>query len=154
MNRGLPSCTQFVALSAILLSCLGCGESLGPTGTISGTAKIKGANLKAGTLITFTSDKGTIASGTVAEDGSYVAKIIGNSSPEKIPVGIYKIAVTVPTEGQTMSDADYEAMMNSGGKPPEVKKDTSVPAKYNSGQTSGLSLEVKTGANKHDIALE
>jgi hypothetical protein len=154
MMRGLVSTSGLVVLGLVLITCSGCGESLGPSGTVTGTAKLKGQNLKAGTLITFTAERGTIASATVADDGTYVARIIGNPSPEKIPVGTYKIAVNAPSSGGEMSEADYEAMMNSGGKPPEAKKDTSIPAKYNSGQTSGLTIDVVAGENTKSIELE
>jgi hypothetical protein len=152
--RCLVANVNFLSLLVLLAACVGCGEALGPSGTVSGTAKINGTNLKAGTLVTFTREDGTIASATVAADGTYVLKIIGNPAPEKIPVGSYKVAVNVPASGAAMSDAEYEAMMNSGGKPPESKKDTSVPSKYNSGQTSGLVFDIKEGENKFDIDLK
>lgn len=154
MTRGLLSIASFTTLATVLSCFLGCGESIGPNGSVSGTAKMKGENLKAGTQLIFTGEKGAIATGTVAEDGTYVLKIIGAASPEKIPAGNYKVAVTPSTAGAAMSDAEYEAMMNSGGKPPETKKDNSIPPKYRSAQTSGLSFEVKTGANTYNIVLE
>ena len=154
MMRGLVANANLLNLLVVISACIGCGESLGPSGSVSGTAKTKGANLKAGTLVMFTMENGTIASGTVGEDGTYVLKIIGNAVPEKIPVGNYKVAVNVPAAGAVQTEAEYEAMMNSGGKPPESEKDTSVPAKYTSGQTSGLVFEVKEGENKFDIDLQ
>ena len=138
---------------AILSVFVGCGSS-GPSGTVSGTAKVNGKNSKKGSLITFTAEKGTIATGQVAADGTYKLQIIGEKSPEKIPVGQYKIAVASPSDSEAMTDEQYEAMMNRGGKPPEVKKDGSIPEKYRSGQSSGLTFEVKEGVNTYEISLE
>ncbi len=138
---------------AILSVSVGC-NSRGTSGTLSGTAKINGNNLKAGSLVTFTAEKGTIATGLVAADGTYKLQIIGEKTPQQIPIGQYKIAIASPADSEAMTDEQYEAMMNSGGKPPEVKKDGSIPEKYRSGQTSGLTFEIKEGTNTYDIILE
>lgn len=146
MKQALP-CLVLVVFS------LGCGASV-PTGTVGGAVKVKGKPAKAGTVVTYVSDKGDTATGIVGDDGTYQLRNIGSAKPELIPAGNYKIAVATGGGAQAMTDEEYEAMMNSGGKAPEVKKDTSIPTKYATAQTSGLTFEVKTGANTNDIAID
>ncbi len=136
-----------------LVFCAGCAPGV-PSGTVTGKVTIKGQPAKPGTMVTFLMDSGTTATGQVTEGGSYKLRNNGAANPESIPTGTYKVSVAAPGEGAAQTEEDYEKMMAGGAKPPEAKKDKSIPPKYNNPQTSGLKFEIKTGANTFDIAIE
>jgi hypothetical protein len=88
------------------------------------------------------------AIGTIGADGSYSLKMQGSAD---VLAGAYKISVAPPTEAspdETDLDA-YAAMMEGGGDAPSV----TIPDKYFSPDTSGLTFDVKEGANTHNIEL-
>lgn len=130
---------------------IGCskGGYSGPTGTVTGKVTVGGQPAPAGALVSFMSDKGHAASGQVGPGGAYTVLYGGKSD---IPAETYKVAVSAASQ-PAMSEADYEKMMATGGTPPPAPK-SPIPEKFANPSTSGLSYEVKAGANTIDIELK
>jgi len=152
INRSRQIMFSTAALVLLGFALQGCGSNV-PSGQVTGTVKVKGENAKAGTTVMFSSAAGTSATGLVGDNGTYTLKMNGASSPEQIPTGSYTVAVFAASNAAAMSEADYERMMSGGGKAPEAKKDTSIPAKYNNANTSGLKFDVQQGSNTYDINI-
>jgi hypothetical protein len=115
----------------------GCeGSSTSPTATVSGLVTLAGKPLTAGTVL-FITDEGQAASAELAPDGTYTL----HCSP-----GRYKITVTPPAPLDPLSSP-------AGVPPPAASNQPAIPKRYQDFGGSGLSLEVKAGANKFDIAL-
>jgi hypothetical protein len=131
----------------------GCGDDgySGPTGTVSGTVTMDGTALSTPANVTFmNAKKGFTASGQTDASGKF--SLITNESPD-IPVGTYDIAVT-PVENEEMTpEQAMEASMNSEDGSIDSKNDT-IPAKYGSPGSSGLSFEVKEGENTAPVELK
>ena len=155
MNQQNIGCVSWktmwtLAAASVLVVAAGCGGGVGlpegETGTVSGKITFDGKPIPAGSLVTFANEKhGFIATGTVAADGTYSLQMRGGPD---ILAGAYRVAVTPPTSAQPeMSQAEYDKMMTEGGKPPEPKKVSEIPKKYQAPEGSGLTYEVKAGEN-------
>ena len=158
----IPNHSVFWASIAVIwaLFVTGCepgsNEYMGPTGTVSGKVTLNGKAVPEGCRLAFVSDAGFSASGTVGADGSYQLSVLksGGSSP-KIPVATYRVSVGPPSSGE-MSEAEYEAMMDSsasGGAEAASTKSV-IPDKYQAAATSELTFDVTEGANTIDIDLK
>lgn len=145
--------------AAGLLFCGGCGPGgySGPTGTVSGTVTLNSEAVPAGCNVSFVSDQGFSATGTVESGGSYKLSRVGKAGEvlDTIPVATYKVSISPPAEA---SEADYDKMMEeestSGGDAEAEAGQEVIPAKYQTTETSGLSKEVKEGSNTIPIELE
>jgi len=101
-------------------------------------------------VVTFVSQSGAPAGGTVKADGTYELMTAGKP---QVPAGKYTATVTDPPP-PAMSQAEIDAVMK-GEKAPAAKAPSAViPTKYASTSTSELSFEVKAGPNKFDIELK
>ncbi len=139
-----------LAVAGLLLGS-GCqpGGVSGPTGTVSGKVTLAGQPAPAGCTVTFMMDSGALAAGQTGPNGAYELKAKGKP---QVAAGKYKVMVS-GAPAASMSEEDYTKMMSPGGKAP-AQKASVIPAKYASTTTSGLSFEVKTGANTIDIELK
>lgn len=142
------------ALGMFLLA--GCLGKSRPTGTVSGKVSYKGKAVAAGCLVTFVSEQGFAALGTVDAAGTYQLRLAGK--PE-IPALKYNVSVTSPgVSGPEMSDEDERKLM--AGDPETIAKFSgrpqaaALPRKYADEFNSGLSYEIKEGANTFDIELK
>src|SRR5689334_18166198 len=119
VNFSLCICT------VVFANAIGCGQkAMDPNRTIvSGIITYDGKPLPAGSVSFESSEKG-IATSTQIKDGSYLT--------DRAPIG--KIAVGVDT-----ASIQY-------GNP---AKFVPIPAKYADSATSGLSIEIKSGANEN-----
>lgn len=155
--------TRFLTFATILTlaaSLSGCGGGVddaytGPTGTVTGTVKIDDQPVSSTCAISFVNlEKGFTASARTDSSGNYTLK---SKDSENIPVGKYSVTVSLADSGAaepSPEEAMEQAMaqQESGG---EVAPPASgvIPAKYASPGSSGLSFEVKEGANTIDIPL-
>ena len=144
----------FVALS--MLAAAGCLGKAQPTGTVSGKVSHKGKPVPAGCLVTFVSERGVVALGTVDASGRYQLMLAGKPD---VPALEYNISVTFPgVAGPEMTDDDERKFM--AGDPQTVAKFSRkaprapIPAKYADEFKSGLSFQIKAGANSFDIDLQ
>jgi hypothetical protein len=109
----------------------------GPTGKAGGKISLKGGNLPEGTVVTFLSKEGYIASGNSGSDGSFKLTFEGGDS---IPVGTYKVQLSpaAGAGGDVPSDPS---------KPIPETPPLPFPVKYTASSTSGLQFEIKEGEN-------
>ena len=156
-NRQMDRITEFclVIFFAVVLIFTGCGKGDGETGFVSGKVTIPDSQNPSGLLVRFVNGAtGMGATAVVNDDGTYELKHKGY---EGIPIGVYKISVTayVPQ----MSDKEYTDFMSS---PPaqreKIEKERNakknfVPKKYHKASSSGLSYEVVSGSQVHNLSL-
>lgn len=139
-----------------LLPATGCLVKSQPTGTVSGKVTHKGQPVPAGCLVTFVSDRGVAALGTVDAAGKYELKCAGQPN---VPAWAYNISVTFPgVIGPEMTDEDERKYM--AGDPATIAKfakkppTNPIPKKYADEFQSGLSFQIKAGPNTYDIDLQ
>jgi hypothetical protein len=150
--RRLGRWGTFLALLA-LAGMSGCGPR---TGTVSGKVYYNGKLLKGGT-VTFvhtTPGKGS-GNADIKEDGTYTmppvaagtVKICVDTSALK-PLPKNRITQYSPPPGQTAPGG------LAGPREDVSKRYTAIPKEYADPTTSTLSLDVKGGAQEHDIQLK
>ena len=134
----------------------GCLGRRQPTGTVSGKVTYKGNPVPAGCLITFVSDRGVAALGTVDASGRYQLMVAGKPD---VPALQYNISVTFPgVVGPEMTDEDERKYM--AGDPATIAKfarktpTAPIPKKYADEFNSGLSFQIQAGANSFNIDLQ
>lgn len=139
-----------------MFAAAGCLGKSQPTGTVSGKVTYKGKPVPAGCLVTFVSDRGIAALGTVDASGRYQLMFAGKPN---VPALNYNIAVTFPgVVGPEMTDEDERKYM--AGDPATIAKfarkapAAPIPKKYADEFNSGLSFQIKAGANSFDIDLQ
>ena len=142
----------FQILVVLVLCTAGCGGTSsfpeGPTGTLSGTVTLDGAPAPTGTTIALIHDKtAQPAVAVVKEGGAYEASMRGEP---KVLAGSYKVSLADPPQ-PTMTDEQMAAIYE--GKADATSTTSVVPQKYNSSETSGLTVEVSEGPNSFDIQL-
>ncbi|MCA9209948.1 MAG: carboxypeptidase-like regulatory domain-containing protein [Pirellulaceae bacterium] len=145
--------SNFATLMLIVgLATLGCSKTTlpdGPTGTLSGKVTYNGSAPPTGSAISLIHEKtGFVAVGSIQADGSYSAQMKGQ--PE-LPVGAYQVSVTGPPAPEMTPD--QMAAMYEGKTDPSGDSSNAIPAKYADVTTSGLTYDVKEGANTYDVPL-
>lgn len=120
------------AVAALLVA--GCGPSELPVGSVAGSVTVSGRPLPAGTVTLVNSDRGFGASANVDASGAFQI--------ETIPAGSYQVMIqgpAAPSPEEMAEGARVEA--------------SPVPQKYQSPETSGLSVEVAEGENQATFEL-
>jgi|GEM_PF-620984 len=134
----IKSVLLLMLVSVALIS--GCGgDPRGiARGDITGEVTFEGAPVTEGS-VNFFSDKTGIAAGAkLDEKGSFTI-------PDGIEVGSYIISITPPYEEEEPPGLSTEE---------KTKKEyPDIPAKYRSGETSGLKAEVKNGENHFEFKM-
>jgi hypothetical protein len=145
-----------LVLTLALLAAVGCLGRSQPTGTVSGKVTHNGKSVPAGCLVTFVSEKGVAALGTVDANGRYELRF---ASKPDVPALYYNISVTFPgASGPEMTDEDERKYM--ARDPATIAKfsrkaqSAPIPKKYADEFQSGLSFQIKEGANTFDIDLQ
>lgn len=123
---------------------LGCG---GGTGTVSGTVTHNGQPLPYGS-VQFVSPGGAFVS-EIGPDGSYTINAV--------PTGVSKISITC----QDPKYVEYMKALSASARDPKLPKPkgspedfNKIPNQYTDPNTSGLTYEVKSGKQTHDIVLK
>ncbi len=134
--RVLP---KSLALAATVLMLSGCGEGgyAGPTGKAGGKVTYNAQPLPAGSIVTFISTEGHVATGTTSEDGSF--KLVSEGS-ENIPAATYKVQLSPPPAPESDQFMDPSQPMPEAAPQP-------FPSKYAASSTSGLQYVVQEGEN-------
>ncbi len=143
-------------LWSLMIAATGCGEKeakpTDPQAHISGTVTNNGANVTPDTSVVFyCKDKNAMAAGLVDSLGKFTLRPgVGSIG---IPEGRYQVMIHAPEPpAPALGTKEYEDFMSGKAKRPEPPKD--VPAQFGSFDTSGITLEVKTGENKFDFELD
>jgi hypothetical protein len=126
----------------VLLAVLGCGENKNE-GEVSGTVTYQGQPLPQGSVSFFDSSNKYLASSGIIK-GTYAT-----TAPLKVPIGPVKVTVTTPSRSSGSRSVKGVAKSKSG----ETITVISIPAKYGSADSSGLTYTVKPGANTYNIDL-
>jgi hypothetical protein len=136
---------RLVLLAALLgaSASLGCGSK---KGTVSGTISYKGEKLGNG-IVTFVGANGQAASAPIQADGTY--------SMINVPVGTVKIKVETiaPLENAPKSMMGV-GMPDMKGQQKEAGKYVKIPDRYKDTEKSGLTYQVNSGTQTHDINLD
>jgi len=153
-RRQITGCFLCVALAMFAVA--GCLGKAQPTGTVSGKVTHQGKPVPAGCLVTFVSDRGVAALGTVDASGRYQLMFAGKPD---VPALEYNISVTFPgVVGTEMTDEDERKFMagDAGTIAKFARKEriAPIPTKYADEFKSGLSFQIKEGANSFDIDLQ
>jgi len=145
-----------LAIALTVIAATSCLRRSQPTGTVSGKVTHNGKPVPAGCLVTFVSEKGVAALGTVDASGRYQLKFAGKPD---VPALHYNISVTFPgASGPEMTDEDERKYM--AGDPATIAKfsrktqSAPIPKKYADEFNSGLSFQIKAGPNSYDINLQ
>jgi len=145
----LPRGRRLLAGGAVLVAALlaaGCGSS---KGEVSGKVTFNGEAVGSG-LVTFHGSHSVVAA-PIAADGTFTAS--------KVPAESVKITVETmpppPGGGSTGKSGVQHVGMGAADSPGDkpAGKYVKIPPKYSLPSTSGLSLDVKSGRQQHDIAL-
>jgi hypothetical protein len=125
----------------------GCSQ---PFGSVTGTVTLGGAPLSAG-LVSFLAEDGTVVSTNVDTNGNYRV--------DNVPAGLAR--VTVYTAFSDNPGAMGDILKNQGRDPARFKDVpksgpplVTVPQKYSTPETSGLTVTVGKGETKYDISLD
>ena len=152
----MTRCFQALVVALAMFAVVGCLGKSQPTGTVSGKVTYKGNPVPAGCLVTFISDRGVAALGTVDASGRYQLMFAGKPD---VPALEYNISVTFPgAVGPEITDEDERKYM--AGDPATIAKFARkeliapIPKKYADEFKSGLSFQIKEGANSFDIDLQ
>jgi hypothetical protein len=131
---------RWVILLVLILLVSGCGPRFGD---VSGTVKFKGKPMAGGTITFYDANKKPYSS-TIATDGSY--------SISKVPYGRAKIAVY-----QTI-DIKFEGGFTAagGGAMPgrEAPKKETAPSKFSDPEQSGLTCDVNSPSQTHEVTID
>jgi hypothetical protein len=152
-----------VSLGLVALICAGCTP---PTGTVSGTVTYKNKPVPSGSVMLVTDNNGSFQ-GAIDKNGAYTV--------EGVPVGPAKVSVYSSGSGTRMKMGKgggvgggvggAKGMMTAPKDgPPEAAKayqgakeektGVNIPPKYMDTDTSGLTVDVKSGPNSYDIPLK
>jgi hypothetical protein len=126
--------------SLALLVLSGCAE---PSTKVSGKVTYQSKPLNSGTITFFCKDNKVVRSCQIGTDGSYAI--------DKVPLGNAKISISVPPP-RTKPTGEVAKMAPSGG--PEPPEPVEIPQNYSDPEKSGLTYEVKSGSQPHDIDLK
>lgn len=119
------------------LTLCGCGPTVKPTGTVSGTVMMDGKPITTGDVNFFDPATGVAAKAPLDAAGKFTL-------PAAVDVGSYKIYIT-PSSLMSTGGAD-------GSAPPAVTA-VPVPPKYTVMDTTTLKHDVKAGSNEVPVVL-
>jgi hypothetical protein len=122
----------------------GCGKA---PGVVSGKVTYQGKPLAMGTVFIVGSD-GLLLTSPIGDDGTYRI--------ENVPPGPAKVGVASPKPptGEQAARAFKGRAPANLPPPPDQAKWIEIPETYLEPNTSGLTADIKPGANTHDIELK
>lgn len=132
------------ALAPVLSGCSG-----EPLGQVKGTVTLDGKPLSKATLTFEAAGK---RPATVRVESGKIVEATTLKTGDGVPVGSHKVAVSATEDAVSAVDANPGA-----GKAPGAGYMTGkslIPARYNNPDTSGLTVEVKSGENVLDLQLD
>ena len=154
MNR-INQVSRLGLVFAFIFILSGCSGGNGTVGYVNGKVTVPDAKSPEGLLVRFANGAtGIGANAVVAEDGTYELKCKGSKG---VPVGTYKISVTAYK--RPLTDKEYSDSMSAPSAEQKKVKDEQnakkklVPKKYRLPTTSGLSYEVVSGSQEHNLNL-
>lgn len=134
----MPRLIPALILSVAWLALTGCGGAK-PAGKVSGKVTHNGAVVTNAAIVFENQAAGVSVKVNLGPDGTYTAKTADSIG---LPPGAYNVAVT-PSQVAATDDVPLVAAPTEGDQDPA----STIPAKYHSPATSGLTAEVKAGDN-------
>ena len=135
----------------LFLMAAGCGGPSGPQGTVHGKVTYQGNPISTGSTVSFLSDTGGAASGTVAADGSYQVRSMNG---DQIPAGKYKVLINPPSGPEMTPEQAMNASMANKEKGQGPAADPTIPDQYRNIAATPANYEVKAGDNEINIELQ
>lgn len=135
---------HFLTMVASLVLAVGCRGNqfdVGPLGTVQGQVTYESTAVPEGTVQFSHVQKGYAGIGRIDKEGHYVIK----SELGGLPIGEYKVSVMPPF---VVIDGGPATPASEG--PKEMR---TIPIKYRSTETSGLTVEIHKGENTYDIKM-
>lgn len=129
--------------AAIAVSASGCGKSRRDLATVTGKVTYKGKPLQFGTVV-FQPAAGQYATGAIQPDGTFQMTTRGEGNG--CPVGKNAVRIACFAE-QDPAAKPGELKVGPGFGEPSLGKPL-IPRKYLSCETSGITVEVRSGANE------
>lgn len=135
-----------MVLLFVLIAVAGCGTDYGPIGAISGTLKMDGKALPAGTKVIFMHPTaGHAGFGLTDAAGAYRIEWRRDTSVyDGVPIGKYQVML-VPADTMDVDSLTADELLD-GAAAAKVPKSV-IPAKYQRASTSGLEYEIVEGEN-------
>ena len=133
------SCCLVVAFA----SCLGCGESAPPTGSVNGTVTYKGQPVGSGTAVLENAAEGNISVGELDDGGKF--QIDG------LRLGEYVVAIVPPPVELPNENSAFDGTKAMAATKVVAPKD--IPLKFTSSQTSPLRHTIVEGETVLSIEL-
>jgi hypothetical protein len=135
---------QAALVLAVTLAMTGCGKSGPEFAKVSGSVKLSGKPLTAGSVSFISGDpKRNNANGNIGPDGRY--ELQTTNPGDGAELGEYTVIV---------SGIDPNALNTAAPGEPLKKMANPVPAKYEKPESSGLKFKVERGSNTFDIDLQ
>lgn len=139
-----------LAASPVVL--VGCGDDLGPTGTVSGKLTYKGQPLPPMHAVVFRDmTRGYTCKGDTDAEGNFTLDSWNNG---KLPVGEYAVMVRPPMGEVDVEEIDPDVLMDNPELADGQMQPITYPNKYAAIGSSGLTFEVKEGENDYPLDLE
>ncbi|MFN9720014.1 MAG: carboxypeptidase-like regulatory domain-containing protein [Planctomycetota bacterium] len=150
-------CSAFAVL-VCALGFPGCGSKLN-LAEVTGTVTYQGKPLANATVTFIPTGEGSLGVAVTSEDGSYRIQTGGEDGVAPGPCSVTVSKAESSGNGQAelekMSESDRQKMMMSGKMPKSIggPAKSAIPAQYGNAMTSGLSFDVRSGANSFSIEL-
>jgi hypothetical protein len=128
-------------------------EGCGPAkGEVKGKITYKGVPVGGGS-VTIQSAKGSIHTGEISSDGSYVVKGVP-MGPAKLAVGWVDNSAVERNVAMLKGKRDAKEVAKPGEARPTPAETQKLPAKYGDLEQSGLTVEVKGSVTEYNIELK
>jgi hypothetical protein len=142
--------------SLVVFAALGCGsgDELARRYPVSGTVTYNGKPVPKGSINFLPNDPNGRAAGGDIVEGTY-SLTTQDPGDGAIP-GQYKVTVTATDVdvSKEVSQAKQKGMIISQDQIAKAKRTNLIPSKYSIAETSGLTAQVKEGANPIDFDLK
>jgi len=136
-------------LLAIPVALVGCGDGLGPTGTVSGNVTYNGEPLAPEHAVALMNlETGYACQGYTDAEGNYT---LDSWNDGELPIGTYSVQISPPLgaviESATGGEGEDEFVDRQVGE-------VTYPRRYTAYGASETSFEVKEGENTFDLDME
>jgi hypothetical protein len=136
----------FLVLALATVAAMGCGKSRRPMAPVTGKVTYQGKPLQFGTVI-LQPESGQYATGAVQQDGTFTMTTRGEGDGAAVGRNMVRI---VCLEAQNPAKP---VLANGKSRGEGVLGRSLIPEKYQSCETSGISIDVRPG-NNDPVVLE
>jgi len=144
MHTSTSTCSVLTATACVAFF-VGCGKNdpgIGPLGIVKGHVTFESVAVTEGTVQFSNATKGYAGTGEIDKEGRYLVR----SENGGLPIGDYQVSVMPPI-----------IAVSGGPNTPSSegpKEIPTIPRKYRSTETSGLTMTIREGENTYDIQMK